>query len=137
MTDTTFDADAIAAAEETVLEFDAGASIYRQDERADCAYIIRRGAVVVSEGGGIETIRPGEIFGEMALLENRPHTSSAVALGEIELIPITRALFLLLMRDDPDFARAIINLITRRVRAAMNSLERQPARRAVEEWATA
>ena len=52
MTDTTFDADAIAAAEGKVLHFNAGASIYRRHEKGDCAYIIRGGEVEIRERGG-------------------------------------------------------------------------------------
>jgi CRP/FNR family transcriptional regulator, cyclic AMP receptor protein len=120
------EADAIAAGERRVLVFGAGASIYRRDEIGDCAYIIRRGAVAISERGrAVETVRPGEIFGEAALINGGPRTASAVALSELELIPITRPLFALLMRDDPDFARMMIHLIARRVRATMNLLERE------------
>ena len=130
MTDTTFDADAIAAAEGKVLHFNAGASIYRRHEKGDCAYIIRGGEVEIRErGGAVDTVRPGEIFGEVALIDDGPRTASAVALSEIELIPISRSLFLLLIRDDPDFARAVIGLMTRRVRTAMSLLERQPLQR--------
>ena len=124
MSDTTFDVEAIAAAESKVLVLGDGASIYRRHERGDCAYIIRRGQV--------EIMQPGEIFGEMALIDNEPRTTSAVALGEAEVIPIDRALFAVLIRDDPDFASTIINLLARRLRAAMNLLEHQgdrPARR--------
>jgi CRP/FNR family transcriptional regulator, cyclic AMP receptor protein len=133
MSDTTFDVEAIAAAESKVLVLGDGASIYRRHERGDCAYIIRRGQVEISERGrAVEIMQPGEIFGEMALIDNEPRTTSAVALGEAEVIPIDRALFAVLIRDDPDFALTIINLLARRLRAAMNLLEHQgdrPARR--------
>jgi len=133
MSDTTFDVEAIAAAESRVLVFADGASIYRRHERGDCAFIIRRGKVEISERGrAVEMMQPGEIFGEMALIDNEPRTASAVALGEVELIPIDRPLFAVLIRDDPDFALTIIHLLARRLRAAMNLLERQgdrPARR--------
>ena len=132
MTDTTFDADAIAAAEGKALHFNAGTSIYRRHEEGDCAYIVRAGEVEIGERGGVvETVRPGEIFGEVALIDNGPRTASAVALSELELIPISRSLFLLLIRDDPEFAGAVIGLMTRRIRAAMSLLERQPLPRVV------
>src|SRR5579862_3943898 len=130
MNDTTFDVDVIAAAESRVLVFGDGTSIYRRHERGDCAYIIRTGQVEINEGGrAVESMQPGEIFGEMALIDRESRTASAVALGEVELIPIDRPLFQILIRDDPDFALTIINLLARRLRAAMNLLERQPAER--------
>src|SRR5438552_18776405 len=133
MSDTTFDVEAIAAAESKVLVFKDGAPIYRRHERGECAYIIRRGQVEISEQGrAVEVMEPAEIFGEMALIDREARTTSAVALGEVELIPIDRPLFQALSRDDPDFAVTIIHLLARRLRAAMNLLERQgdrPARR--------
>ena len=94
MSDTTFDVEAIAAAESKVLVFGDGASIYRRHERGDCAYIIKRGQVEIREQGrAVEVMQPGEIFGEMALIDHEPRTASAVALGEVELIPIDRPLF--------------------------------------------
>ena len=135
MSDTTFDVEAIAAAESRVLVFRDGASIYRRHERGDCAYIIRAGQVEINERGrAVEVMQPGEIFGEMALIDREARTASAVAVGEVEVIPIDRPLFQVLIRDDPDFALTIIHLLARRLRAAMNLLERQtgerpPARR--------
>ena len=130
MNDTTFDVDVIAEAEMRVLVFGDGASIYRRHERGDCAYIIRSGQVEISERGrAVEIMRPGEIFGEMALIDKEARTASAIALGEVELIPIDRPMFQVLVRDDPDFAQTIINLLARRLRAAMNLLERQPGDR--------
>jgi CRP-like cAMP-binding protein len=137
MNDTTFDVDVIAAAEMRVLVFGDGASIYRRHERGDCAYIIRSGQVEISERGrAVEIMKPGEIFGEMALIDKESRTASAVALGEVELIPIDRPLFQVLVRDDPDFAQTIINLLARRLRAAMNLLERQPGDRPARREAT-
>ena len=133
MSHTTFDVEAIAAAESQVLVFGDGTSIYRRHERGDCAYIIRRGQVEISERGrAVEIMQPDEIFGEMALIDNESRTASAGALGEVELVPIDRPLFAVLIRDDPEFALTIIHLLARRLRAAMNLLERQgdrPARR--------
>src|ERR1700736_5460026 len=126
MSETTFDVEAIAAGESQVLVFGDGTSIYRRHERGDCAYIIQRGQIEISERGrAVEIMQPGEILGEMALIDNEPRPASAVALGEVELIPIDRPLFAVLIRDDPDFALTIINLLARRLRAAMNLLERQ------------
>jgi CRP-like cAMP-binding protein len=137
MNDTTFDVDVIAAAEMKVLVFGDGVSIYRRHERGDSAYIIRSGQVEISERGrAVEIMRPGEIFGEMALIDKEPRTASAVALGEVELIPIDRPLFQVLVRDDPDFAQTIINLLARRLRAAMNLLEREPGERPARRDAT-
>jgi CRP-like cAMP-binding protein len=137
MTDTKFDVDVIAAAGSEPLVFGDATWIFRQHERGDTAYIIQRGQVEIRRlRGAVEIIQPGEIFGEMALIDNEPRSASAVAIGEVELIPIDRAMFQVLMRDDPEFALTIINLIARRLRATMNLLERQDGNRPARERRT-
>jgi CRP-like cAMP-binding protein len=129
MSVTTFDVEAIAAGESRVMVFGNGASVYRRHERGECAFIIRRGQVEIHERGlAVEIMQPGEIFGEMALIDNEARTASAVAVGEVEIIPIDRSLFAALIRDDPDFAQTIVHLMARRLRAAMDLLERHGER---------
>ena len=114
--------------------FAAGAEIFRSGDPGDCAYIVDEGEVEITIPYGarhsvVNRLGPGEIFGEMALIDKEARTASAIALGEVELIPIDRPMFQVLVRDDPDFAQTIINLLARRLRAAMNLLERQPGDR--------
>ena len=124
MTGTTFDVDVIAAGAAAPLTFADGATIFRPEERGDCAYIIKVGKVEIRERGrAVEALRPGEIFGELALLDNQPRTAIAVASGPVEIIPIDRAMFEVLIRDDPDFALTILHLLARSLRATMNLLE--------------
>lgn len=124
MTGTTFDVDVIAASAAEPRTFRDGETIFRPEERGDCAFILRSGKVEMRERGrAVEILRPGEIFGELALLDDQPRTASAVAAGPVEVIPIDRALFEVLMRDDPDFALTVVRLLARSLRATMNLLE--------------
>jgi CRP/FNR family cyclic AMP-dependent transcriptional regulator len=124
MTGTTFDVEVIAAGEDRVLAYPARAIIFRQNDAGDCAYIVKRGQVEIRERGhAVETMEPGEIFGEMALIDDEPRSASAVAASEVELIPIDRPMFEVLLRDDSDFTLTIMRLMTRRLRAAMKMLD--------------
>jgi CRP/FNR family cyclic AMP-dependent transcriptional regulator len=124
MTGTTFDVDVIAAGAAEPLTFADGATIFRPEERGDCAYIVKAGRVEMRERGrAVEILQPGEIFGELALLDDQPRTAIAVASGRVEVIPIDRAMFEVLIRDDPDFALTILHLLARSLRATMNLLE--------------
>jgi CRP-like cAMP-binding protein len=121
---TTFDVEVIAAGEGKLVAFDDGAVVLRKDDVGDCAYIIKRGGIEICEGNRtIEILEPGEIFGEVALIDDEARTASAVAVGPVELIPIDKRTFDVLIRDDPDFAAIVMRLIARRLRAAMNMLE--------------
>ena len=86
---------------------------------------MKRGEVEIRDAGQtVETIAVGEIFGEMALIDGDTHGASAVAVGDVELLAIDRDLFDALIRDDQDFALAIMCLLARRLRATFAMLKR-------------
>jgi len=71
----------------------AGAMIYRQGDRGDKFYLIRRGAVeVVTERTGA-WLREGDFFGERALVSDEPRNATAVACEEVETYTLARAHF--------------------------------------------
>lgn len=124
MVGTTIDIEVIAAADLGTLDHFDGSVVYSRGDSGDHAYVVRTGRVEIrGVGCAIEMIMPGEIFGEMALLDDRPRSCSAVALGDTELIPISRSLFHALVLDDPEFALTIMRLIVRRLRAALTQLD--------------
>jgi CRP-like cAMP-binding protein len=124
MTETKFDVDVIAAGESTVLKFTGGGVIFAPGDAADCAYIVKAGKVEMREKGrSVELLESGEIFGELALIDAEPRSASAVAVGSVELIPISRNLFDALIRDDSDFALTIVRVMAKSLRATMKMLE--------------
>ena len=128
MPETTYDIDVITAGRGEVLAFGSGATIYSCGDPGDCAYIVTRGRVRLGNAVMIEVLRPGEIFGEMALIDSGPREMSAQAMGPTELVAIDRALFEALVRDDPDFVDTILQLLARRLRAASRALDRTSGR---------
>lgn len=124
MSDTTFDIDVIAAADLDVITLSDGQTVYARGDDGDHAYMVRRGSVEIRCAGHcIEVISPGEIFGGLTLLDNQPRICSAVAIGEVEVIAISRSMFETLIRDDPDFAQTVMQLVVRRLRAAFAMLD--------------
>ncbi len=72
-----------------------GQVIFREGDPDDCAFIIETGRVQISTLKGAEVIAlsvlgPGEIFGEMAIIDGLPRSASAAALEDCELSVITR-----------------------------------------------
>lgn len=75
--------------------FDPGASIFRKGELGNHAYLIASGRVEISvlrHGRKLVlgTLGEGELFGEMALIDNEVRSATAVALDATEVIPIGR-----------------------------------------------
>jgi len=114
---------------ETV-SFPEGGVVFIKGDRGSAAYMVRSGRVEIREGGRVvEAMNRGELFGEMALIDSEPRSASAVAVGATELAVINADTFYKLIRDDPDFAIAVMRLMSRRLRATL-AAERPPEERA-------
>jgi CRP-like cAMP-binding protein len=125
MSGTIFDVDVIASSGSAVLPFVDGVTIHKRGEEGSCAYIVKRGAVELRQKGRpVETISPGEIFGEVSVIAGTPQLDTAVAVGDVELLPIDRGLFGVLIRDDEDFAGTVMRLLARRLWATAAMVER-------------
>ena len=124
MTGAPFDFDVIEAADIGTVALFNGGTVYAKGDPADFAYIVRRGQIDIRNGDHlIETVKPGEIFGVTALFEDEAQANWAHAVGDTEIIPISRSLFEALIRDDPEFALTIVELVARRLHDAHSRLD--------------
>lgn len=104
------------------VRFDAGAAIVREGSEAHTFFIILEGrATVVRRGARPATLRPGEYFGEMALLDRRPRSATVMAETELSALRIAADQFGKLLRSEPSIAVALLETLSVRVR----ELERQ------------
>lgn len=98
--------------------FAAGETIFAKGDAGDRMYVITAGSVSVEdEGGEIETLGPGDLLGELALIDAAPRTASAVARTECSLAPIDRSRFLFLVQQTPFFAVQVMQTMAQRMRA--------------------
>src|SRR3954447_24037949 len=85
-----------------------GAVIVREGDDADAFYLLVTGnARVVKRGEGGEEVplyvlRPGDSFGEIALLEDTTRIATVRASAEVEALRLDRALFASLVRTNPE-----------------------------------
>lgn len=124
------DAIANAAVEQS---YQPGQEIVRQGDTGVGAFIIRSGKVeIVQEKDGKEaklaTFGPGEIFGEMALLDEFPRSASARAVEPTTVLGIQRWHFKGILESHPQLALALLPILTRRIRFAEGMLPQQAAR---------
>ena len=114
------DAIANAAVEQT---YQPGQFIMRQGDTGVGAFIIRSGKVdIIQERDGKEiklaTLGPGEVFGEMALLDEFPRSASARAVEPTTALGIQRWHFRGILESHPQIALALLPILTRRIRNA-------------------
>src|ERR1035438_2208667 len=83
-----------------LLRYAAGETIFNFGDPGDALYIVRSGEVEIflrnDEGEKIilETSQPGDIFGEVAMLDNGPRTAWVAAVSDVEVLRIDRVHFL-------------------------------------------
>ncbi len=102
--------------------------IFWDGDTADWFYVVAEGKVKVlkhSSSGRefiIAFLDPGEMFGEVAVFENKPYPASAQAVAETKVIGIKREEFLSFLTNRPQVALRIINVLGERLRDAQNRL---------------
>jgi CRP/FNR family transcriptional regulator, cyclic AMP receptor protein len=62
-------------------------------------------------------VRPGEILGEMALVDGGPRSATAQSLGHSTVIPIDEHRFLFLVQHTPFFAIRVMRVMSARLRS--------------------
>jgi len=104
--------------------------LFDEGDEGDAAYIIVRGEVEISKGSGtlypkiLAAVGRGEIFGEMALFDNRPRMARAVAKCETELICISHEEFKSRLRTIDPVMRNMVNFLVLRVRSMADEFMR-------------
>ena len=94
--------------------------IFCEYEPGDAFYLIQNGRVQISKIMGdiektIDVLQPGEIFGEMAILEDSPRSATAIAMEQVKCLEFNRANFEILMRGNPAIALKLLKLFTKRI----------------------
>lgn len=102
--------------------------IFWDGDAPEWFYIVAEGKVKVLKysSAGREFIiaffGPGEIFGEVAVFENKPYPASVQAVAETKVVGIKRAHFLSFLANRPQVALRIILVLGGRLREAQSRL---------------
>jgi signal transduction histidine kinase len=87
------------------------------------AYLLSSGPVALAQGDFVDPATanyrgPGEVVGEMSLIDNKPRSASIVALDDVRLLGIHRNDFFELLQIDPNFGTNMMEILSNRLRAA-------------------
>lgn len=103
------------------VKFSAGEKILTEGEDGNAAFLIVGGSVEVSVGEGarakiVGTLKDGEVFGEMSLIEPGPRSATVKALADTECVAMTYDEFIASIQDNPERAAAFMKTLVGRLR---------------------
>ncbi len=113
-----------------LLTVKAGETIFNQGDFGDAAYMVRKGAIEISiavdeEDVVIATLGPGEIFGEMSLIDDQPRAAAARAKTDAELLVVRSPPFkkrLETLSENDPVLRYLIDIYVTRLRMTVKRL---------------
>jgi CRP-like cAMP-binding protein len=101
------------------LDFPAGKVLCTEGEIGSEFYLIMEGeAEVTSDGESLATLRSGDFFGEVALIDDVPRIATVTATTPLRAFVLTRGRFLHVLDDLPEVERKVLRALARRVVAS-------------------
>jgi CRP/FNR family transcriptional regulator len=111
--------------------FPAGTRVFHEGDSSDACYIVSEGSFRVTrehtDGRAITlaTLGPGEIFGELAMLDGDKRSASAESITDGTLLALPASDVRGLLSRNPEIALKLVAGLVRRLRAANMRLSRQ------------
>jgi len=97
----------------------AGDVLTREGEAGREAFLIVKGSVTVRrKGRKLATRGPGDVIGEMSLLDDQPRSATCKTDEETVLLVMSRSDFSSLISEVPGLARKLLASMSRRLREA-------------------
>jgi CRP-like cAMP-binding protein len=110
--------------EQHVRSFGAGAVIFKEGDDGSEMFIIIQGLVEIRKSTGtasskiLTTLKKGDMFGEMAIIEKQPRSATAVAVQPTRALVLNEKLYDSMIGSNPDFARRMHRVLSERIRRA-------------------
>lgn len=106
-----------------------GATLFAKDNPGNSLYVVISGTVKISissldgRNAILNFVGPGELVGEMALLDGQPRSADATANTNCEIFVIDRRDFLPFVRSQPTLAMKFVELLCARLRQTSDQVE--------------
>lgn len=108
--------------------FGAGTVLFRDGEPATEAFLLQEGRVrLLKQAGRLErslrVVRPGDLFGESALVRGATRSSTALALDDVVALAFDHATFEQVLATSPEVSGRVLRQLMRRLRDAEDQIE--------------
>jgi CRP-like cAMP-binding protein len=109
--------------------FRRGEVIFHQGDVGDSLQVVSSGSVKIvlasaeGEEAIIATLQPGDFFGELALLDGAPRSTTATAIEPTETLTLPREQFIELLGRDPQIAQALLHALAGELRRLTSHVE--------------
>ena len=106
------------------VRFKSGHYVFREGDLGDAAFIVNSGMVdiTINRGDGealLSRLGPGDIFGEMAVIDERPRSANALVHEDCELVPITREALNKRLDANDSIVTLLLKVVLRRYRSTL------------------
>ncbi|MBF0333130.1 MAG: cyclic nucleotide-binding domain-containing protein [Alphaproteobacteria bacterium] len=111
--------------------YEKGKPVFQQGDHGDCAFLVESGEVgiyknVDGEQLHLGSLKSGEIFGEMAVIDGGDRMASAVAIEDCVLAVLPKTVFDAKLAGSDPFVRAILTIFMNNIRNAHKAYIRKP-----------
>jgi len=94
--------------------------IFSENEPGKELFIIQKGTVKITKIVNnnevmLAILKPGDIFGEMALLENKPRSASAIAHEDCTLLTVNKTNFQMMVKTQPQLITKLTTILAERI----------------------
>ncbi|MFQ3547947.1 MAG: Crp/Fnr family transcriptional regulator [Termitinemataceae bacterium] len=113
----------------TIYTYPVNGVVFKEGDPGDVMYILIEGAVELRKRvNGAEVVlktidQKNDFFGEMALIDGKPRSATAVAIRPTKLLPVNYKAFEKLIETNGTFALKIIGILSERIRQANEQIE--------------
>jgi CRP-like cAMP-binding protein len=106
--------------DEVIRNYPKDTMIFSEGERGDELYIIQKGSVKIvkimeNKEILLAVLKVGDIFGEMAVLESKPRTASAIAYADCQILAVNKANFSTMTSTQPQIVARLTILLAERI----------------------
>ena len=107
-----------------MVEFPAGTVIFKEGMEGNCMYVVMEGEVFISlHDKNLSTALPGEIVGEMALINSEMRSATLTARTDCLLAVVDQSSFDSLIKYVPEFSRHVMLVLAKRLQLAFEMIE--------------